>query len=394
MEYNVGRRLKEYTATAMNTEGENYKKIIANESSVKEEQAAFEEQLNELFSFLENYRESDIFAQEGKHQLKSLNFFSGLKKAPQESLIEFVTKYKGMMIRSEKELDVVWGNKWNIEHALRYFFGHNNCFVMEFTNEQKENVLSEEFTKDKWILNGLELEESTVNLTEDAALVNIKAIKLDDNMQLQTKKSVYIKKGVYSLHFFIRGQTQRPDGSRYGEISVKIGNIFEKKYCCDGAWINIQEFINIEKDEGDYDFVFSGIHSLDIDFICLYPVVSYPSMSILIGNGGLLGRNSMFFGPGTQDVLLDGQGNITEYFEPPYRGTYQKYKFWYPCTDDTEEEAKEERKKNKLKFDDRRWGYWSDEMRWLDVAYINILLDALIPVGVKIFGIIMSKRGS
>ncbi|UTY31733.1 hypothetical protein [Treponema putidum] len=116
-------------------------------------------------------------------------------------------------------------------------------------------------------------------------------------------------------------------------------------------------------------------------------------MSILIGNGGLLGRNSMFFGPGAQDVLMDGQGNITEYFEPPYQGTYQKYKFWYPCTDDTEEEAKEERKKNKLKFDDRRWGYWSDEMRWLDVAYINILLDALIPVGVKIFGIIMSKRG-
>ncbi|WP_024468675.1 hypothetical protein [Treponema pedis] len=391
MKQTVGKRLKDYTAAAINTEGDVYKDIMATDSPVKENQAAIERALNELFEFLEYYREPDIFKHEGKHQLKSLNFFSGLKKNGQESLIEFVTKYKGLMIRSEPELDTVWGTKWNMEHALRYFFGHDNCFVMEYTNEQDKNLLSDKFTSDKWLLNNNELTEKTANLTEESALVNIKAIRLDDNMRLKTKTPVQIPKGTYSFHFFMRGQSLKPDNSRYGQLEVKIGDVFKKEYSSGGDWTHVQEYLHLEA--GDYDFIFSGIKSADVDFVCLYPAVPYPSLSIVIGNGGMLGRNFMFFAPGGKDVEVAASGEIAKYYEPPYKGTHSKYKFWFPNADDTEEDAKIERKKKGLQFDDVHWGYYSDEMRWLDVAYINILLDALIPVGVKPFGIIMSRRG-
>lgn len=406
MEQTVGKRLKEYTATAINTGSEVYKKIMATDDPLNP--GAIEAQLNTLFAFLEAYREPDIFEQKGKHQFKSFNFFSGLKKAKQESLYNLKYKYQAMMIRNKEYLDTVWGTKHNIEHALRYFFAHENCFVMEYTNDKKTNLLSDSFTSDRWMLNNIALdkkpedltpdEEALLNtlFTEEAALINVKAIALKANNRLKTRRPVVIKRGLYTFHFFMRGQHTTgtaPDFTRSGSVEVTIGNVLHKTYSVQGEWVNIHEDIYFEKD-GEYDFLFSCVHDVDIDFICLFPSLPYPTMSILIGNGGAMGAGSMFFGPGRQDVLIDGSGAVIQYFEPPYRGTHSKYKFWFPNGDDTEREAKQERAKNKLKFDDHWWGYWSDEMRWFDAAYLTILLDALIPVGVKVFDIVMSRRGS
>lgn len=387
MKVDVGKRLKDYTATAINTGGEVYKRIIANEEEKLENQAAIEEQLNILFDFLEHYREPDIFEHEGIHGLKSINFFSGLRKVPTESLIEFRVKYKAMMLRREKGLDYVWGTKHNIEHALSYFFGNENVFVMNYTNQMKTNLLSDQFTTDRYTVNGKDVKNA---LTEEAALVNIKAIRLKENQLLQTE--VYLEPGVYSFHFFMRGMHYKSDGYRDGEVLVTVNDIYKKNHTCDDKWKNVQEYIEI-KTAGNYTFSFASVKSVDLDFFCLFPKVPYPSMSILVGNGGLIGRNFMFFAPGTQDVEVDADGVVTRYNEPPFRDTHTKYKFWFPNADDTEAEAKKERKDKKLSFDDRHWGYWSDEMRWVDVEYINLLLDVLIPVGVKVFELVFSRRG-
>lgn len=403
MEQTVGKRLKEYTATAINTGSEVYKKIMA--TDVPLNPGAIEEQLNTLFSFLEAYREPDIFEQKGKHQFKSFNFFSGLKKAKQESLYNLKYKYQAMMVRNKEHLDTVWGTKHNIEHALRYFWAHDNCFVMEYTNDKKTNLLSDTFTSDRWMINNLALDKPLKDLTpeeefllntvftEEAALINVKAIALKANNQLKTRRPVRIPKGLYTLHFFMRGQHTTKDFQRSGSVELTVGNVLHKTYTVQGEWVNIHEDIYFEHD-GEYDFLFSCVHNADIDFIYLFPALPYPTMSILIGNGGAMGAGSMFFGHGKQDVIIDSSGTVIEYFEPPYKGTHGKYKFWFPNGDDTEKEAKREREKNKLTFDDHWWGYWSDEMRWFDAAYVTILLDALIPVGVKVFDIIMSRRGS
>lgn len=403
MKQTVGQRLKEYTATAISTGGEVYKKIMATDD--ERDYGAIEAQLNMLFDFLEAYREPNIFNQKGSHQFKSFNFFSGLKKARQESLYNLKIKYQAMMIRNKNYLDLVWGTKWNIEHALRWFFGHDNCFCWEYTNEQKTNLLHDSFTSDHWMINDIFLDKSadeltddeqaliSTTLTEEAALINIKAISLKPNNQLKTRRPVHIPKGLYFLHFFLRGQKSAPDFTRSGSVELTVGKVFKKTYTVKGEWIDIQEDLYFEQD-GDYDFLFSCIDNVDIDFICLFPALPYPTISILIGNGGAAGAASMFFAPGEQDVLLNSSGEVIQYFEPPYKGTHSKYKFWFPNEDDTEKEAKKEREKNKLKFDDHWWGYWSDDMRWFDAVYLGMLLDALIPVGVKVFDIVMSRRGT
>ena len=402
MEQTVGKRLKEYTATAINTGGEVYKKVMATDDPLNP--GAIEEQLNTLFAFLEAYREPDIFEQQGKHQFKSFNFFSGLKKAKQESLYNLKYKYQSMLLRNKEHLDTVWGTKHNIEHALRYFWAHDNCFVMEYTNDRRTNRLSDSFTSDRWMINDLALDKPLEDLspdeqvllntlfTEEAALINVKAIALKANNQLKTRRPAVIPKGLYTFHFFMRGQHTTQNFKRSGSVEVTIGNILHKTYTVQGEWVNVHEDIYFEQD-GEYDFLFSCIHDVDIDFICLFPALPYPTMSILVGNGGAMGAGSMFFGPGKQDAIPDGSGGWI-YSEPPYAGTHSKYKFWFPNEDDTAVDAKREREKNKLKFDDHWWGYWSDEMRWFDAAYLTILLDALIPVGVKVFDIIMSRRGS
>ena len=393
MNHAVGARLKEYTGTAINTGADAYAKIFATGKEAPSQQGAIEQQLNELFDFLEAYRQCDIFLQEGRHQLKSLNFFSGLRKYRQEVLASLVHKYRAMLLRNEPQLDTVWGTKWNIEHALRMFFNNSNCFVMEYTNEQKNNAVSDEFTVDTWTLDGTSLEDDSDCFTEEAALFNIKAIRLDSNKRLQTKKLIRLKKGVYSLHFFIRGQTVK-DEKRYGAVELAITDIFTKQYTCDASWMNIQEFIYITEEEKEVTLTFSGVHPCDIDFVCLYPAVNYPSISILVGNGGMRNKQSMFFAPGQKDVILDVSGNIAQYFEPPYRGTHSKYKFWFAHGDDTDAQAKKERKEKKITFDDPKWGYWSGELAALDIIYLNMLIDALIPVGVRVFGLLMSRRGT
>ncbi|WP_039943215.1 hypothetical protein, partial [Treponema phagedenis] len=69
-----------------------------------------------------------------------------------------------------------------------------------------------------------------------------------------------------------------------------------------------------------------------------------------------------------------------------------KYKFWFPFADDSE--SKRERLRLKIDFNDKHWGYWTEDIRWLDLLYVSALLDSLLPVGVKVFTIISSRRGS
>ena len=142
-DHKVAKRLKEYTASAINTGGNVYKRVIASEEG---QNGAIEKAIQDWYEFLDYYREPDILKQQGGHKFESLNFFSGLDKIyKDESLDTYTKNYIAMMMRCNRPsgvaLDTVWGTKWNCEHAIRYYFNNPNCFIMEGTNEKETNIL-------------------------------------------------------------------------------------------------------------------------------------------------------------------------------------------------------------------------------------------------------------
>lgn len=399
--HKVAKRLKDYTATAINTSCEVYKKVIANEDEGRD--GAVEKAIKDLYIFLDNYRNPDIFNHKGIHRLKGLNFFSGLDKSPKEETIkEYTRKYITMMIRKDimngKPLDKVWGTKRNVENAIRYYFNNENCFVMEGTNEKDTNILKEGFTSDGWQINGSHLKDSPL-LREDAGLINIKGIRLVENALLKTSKNIIIENkynedGIYSLHLFIKCLV-KDEIKECIEITLKHktkGEVFKKKYknTLTYKWENIREYVRLPN--GEYTIEIKGKKPCDLDFISIFPSVQYPSVSFLIGHGGTKSGNYMFFAPGSADKITNKAGELV-FTEQIKQGTHEKYKFWYPSEDDTVDIAKNLRETQNIKLDDKRWGYWAEDGSFANLAYLPLLLETLIPVGVKVFDIVLTKRG-
>ena len=99
----------------------------------------------------------------------------------------------------------------------------------------------------------------------------------------------------------------------------------------------------------------------------------------------------MFFAPGKADkikVIKDGVEELI--FTNDIK--HHKYKFWFPFGDDTTATAKEWRTAFKVDFDDPKWGYWTEDGNFISLAYLTKLLDVLLPVGVRVFDIALTKK--
>ncbi len=391
----VGKRMIDYTASAINTGGEVYKRLISCDDSDPEKQGAIEKEFNKLFDELEKYREIDIFSHKGYQLHKSLNFFSGLRENEANKPLEYILKYRAMMIRVEdgKPLDTVWGTKWNIEHSLRVYFKQKNCFVLEYMNERENDLFyPSNFAGDTWSVDDVSVSQLIdEDLSKDASVVNIYGIMLASGKTLKrTKKFNITEMGIHVLHFFMRGEEEVSEGNFVGEVNVKIINdesnevVFDKDFNCGTEWVDIHDTITL--DVGTYRFEIDGKKDCDIDFVCLYPAVNYPSISIVVGHRDKNSAHSMFLAPGEADKSLDNT-----FIEPPNEGTHHRYKFWFPFEDDTSEEAKEGMEEKDINLKNARWGYWGETIQWFEQGYFEDLLDALIPVGVKVFNLIGSN---
>ena len=398
IDHKIAKRLKEYTASAISTDGAVYKKVIASES---EGDGAIEDGIKSWYAFMDYYRETDIFKHQGIHKLLGLNFFSGLEKTyKDESLDTYTKNYIAMMIRRnitvDEPLDKVWGTKWNCEHAVQFYFNNSNCFIMEGTNEKDQNIFQNGFTSDYWSINDVNIKDSSLFI-EDAGLINVKGVRLLQNSVIKThsKISIQNKEGdLYSMQFFIKCLESKLDISNCIEITFihqENGTIFNKKYTntSNYEWENKQEYIRLPS--GEYDIIIKGLKSCDFDFFCLFPSVPYPSISLIVGHGGTRSGKAIFFAPGKADKVLNKNGEFI-FTKDIKEGTHNKYKFWFPYGDDTTKEAKEGRKKYSISFDDPKWGYWTEDGNFISLVYLTRLLDVLIPVGVKVFDIALTKK--
>ena len=114
VDHKVAKRLIEYTASAINTKGGVYPRVIASEDENKE--GGIEKAIKDWYTFLDYYRENDVLKHQGMHRLESLHFFSGLDKMyKDESLDTYTKNYIAMMMRRNipngDALDTVWGTK-------------------------------------------------------------------------------------------------------------------------------------------------------------------------------------------------------------------------------------------------------------------------------------------
>lgn len=409
----VAKRLKDYTATAINTSCYVYKKVFAEETTElvetgRERGGAIECAIEEWYDFLDFYRQDDIMFQKGLHRLKSLHFFSGLVSMYEsEDMVSYLHNYIAMMIRKDITapdffLDEVWGTKWNIENATRFYFSSVNCFVMEGTNTHESNIFKEGFLSSIWSIvvdnSSISIDQSP-HYIEEAALINYKAPRLPRNSNLKACNVKIVKDDIYSLHFFIRclESYKKKDGVEYTDcVEIIFKNaggdeIFKKTYAnkLSHFWENIREYIKLEA--GDYNIEIRAIKSLDLDFFCLFPAVDFPSVTILIGSGEAKSGRTLFFAPGEADKVKDENGRLV--FTPEIKeGDHHKYKFWMSYDDDTVKDAKDERERMGITLNEECWGYWSANGGFISLTGYNYLLNILMPVGVSVFGVELAKK--
>ena len=402
VDHKVAKRLIEYTASAINTKGGVYPRVIASEDDNKE--GGIEKAIKDWYIFLDYYRENDVLKHQGMHRLESLHFFSGLDKMyKDESLDTYTKNYIAMMMRRNipngEALDTVWGTKWNCEHAIQYYFNNPNCFIMEGTNDKETNILKNGFTSKTWKINDDIIQDSPFFI-EDAGLINVKGIRLFTNMELKTYNTIQVQnKGsdLYSMHFFMKCIDSKASLNESICITFEhktLGTVFQKIYnnLSTYEWENKQEYIKLPS--GEYNISMKGLKSCDVDFFCLFPVVPYPSVSLIIGHGGIKGGKAMFFAPGKADKIKVVKDGVEEtiFTNDIKEGTHDKYKFWFPFGDDTTAVAKEGRKKFNIDFEDPKWGYWTEDGNFISLAYLTKLLDVLLPVGVRVFDIALTKK--
>ena len=412
----VATRIKEYTATAINPSCYVYKKVFAEETEELSEAkvqkgGAIECAIEDWYNYLDFYRQENIFLQKGLHKLKSLHFFSDIKfMYENEGMDSYLKNYIAMMIRKSISdiddvssfLDSVWGTKWNLEHATQYYFENPNCFVMEGTNAHETNLFKEGFLSDIWCINAnntaISIDKSPHYIRE-ASLIHYKAPRLPKHASLLGERINITKAGIYSLHFFIKCLVACKKDEGVSEcIKIKIthtktNNSIELTYANrkSHCWEYIREYVELLA--GEYSIEIQAVKKLDLDYLCLFPAVNFPSLTIIVGRGEATHNNkNLFFAPGGADKVKEGNELVSSDDAVIETDDYHKYKFWMSGGDDSSIEAKEERKRLGIKGSEACWGYWSADGAFISLAGYSNLLEVLMPVGVMHFGTELARK--
>lgn len=257
-------------------------------------------------------KDGSVYSQDGETLEKTFNLISVLERLPEETERSWKRKNKVLFYRGGR---TVWGTTHDILGIFKELFDTPYVFLLNNTEPLSESLLPDgNFeAKDKWSLKDC-VYDKEARLAESAGVL-FEAGKNGECSQSVTLE----KKGVYFLHFFLRGDLslEIKDGSRryWHANDADIGEWKSEArtyaFSSSNQWSNKDIFFKTFNDNERVTITFSRAGSAQafLDLVSLNRKSKSSTFSIIAVFEGAYSYDTASWAPGAQDTA---QGVVTK----------------------------------------------------------------------------------
>ena len=296
----VGDFIKSVFSTLVNKDDEIFKALFTNDKGTGTVEKAFTDLEKTRNEWCNN---SDIYNQAGEMLEKSLSYLSVLKRFFRESDESLKARNELLFYRNG---DTLWGDKWDIIGLFKAYFGTDQVFIINNTNENDENLLKDgDFeAKNTWVLDNCAYdpearfsERTGILFDSDGTCKQLVEVEFDST---------------YFLHFFVKGIIGI-------EITDNNGRYWNSKNGEFGGW-QLSPYLNhIDANLWDAKSIyfltdnlvqnvtinFTGIHGniTYIDYARLFKKGNYSSFTLLVCLGSGYNDDTIIMAPGEGDPV-------------------------------------------------------------------------------------------
>lgn len=228
----------------------------------------------------ERWGNPNIYTQYGEHLDKSLDFFSALNRLYAETDEDIIFRNWIVFYRLGEQL---WGDYWNILHILRAYFKTKYVYIVNNTDDIKNNLLENaDFEHEEaWKLEG------ACSYTRDARFSECLGIEFVNNGSCKQTVSLTTNR-TYFLHFFLKGNIKVSISSNGKFWNKNLGEFGEwtEETCCEyfscDDWDNCSLFFITDEQHTNITISFEFYrNSAYIDYVRLFLKHNYPSFSVI-----------------------------------------------------------------------------------------------------------------
>jgi hypothetical protein len=252
---------------------------------------------------------SNVYEQEGEQFEKTISYFSILNRLFDEDDVSFKGRNKLLYCRNG---DTVWGDRWNIVKMFKAYFKSEQVYIINNTNDLKENLLDNGDFEEKntsWTL-------ERCNYSSEACFSGRTGVKFDQNGICRQTVAI-TSDATYFMHLFM-----------YGIITIRItdnnGRYWKpgnKRLDDFGTWVTYPEHIPIKHTQqwepvsiffltdqrvSEVTITFEGIEDQVsyIDYVRLFNKEAYPSFTLIAVFSGHYTQETMAMAPGRKDPMV------------------------------------------------------------------------------------------
>jgi hypothetical protein len=298
---------------------------------------------------------SNVYKQEGEQFEKTISYFSILNRLFDEDDVSFKERNKLLYCRNG---DTVWGDKWNIVKMFKAYFKSEQVYIINNTNDIKENLLDNgdfEEKSNSWILEG-------GTYTSEACFSGRTGVKFE-NYGICYQRVAVTSDATYFIHFFMYGSMTISITDTHGRY-WKPGDQGVDDF---GSWVPYTEHIALEHTQrwepksvffitdqsvSQVMIIFEGIdsHVSYLDYVRLFNKEAYPSFTLIAVFSGRYTPETMAMAPGKRDPMVkrnyEGFEHFSEGEHDADRTNYERLSFVESAALNTDEGTDADRTNN------------------------------------------------
>ena len=298
-------------SSRINRNGKIFKALIADGSNG----GSIERIFNDIEAVRKDWCESvDFYALLGERFEKMLSLFSVISRKYGESDSALKKKLELLFYRNG---DTLWGDKWNIKRILTTFFNTQNVWLVNNTDDIKNNLLNDyDFEKSaSWVLRG------DVSYSNTAAFCQTQGLLFRSTGSAE--QSLDVKKNTtYFLHFFSKGKIKvlvKDNNNRYYRTSTvdrgfwsenREDTIFESD-----KWENHTLFFitSSETERITIIFEYAQIETI-LDYVRLFEMDGSSTFSVIVQFEGHSTEETLRLVEGGADPIIADDISMAGYF--------------------------------------------------------------------------------
>lgn len=291
--------IKSAFPTLVNKDGIMFKALLTDGKG----NGTMEKMLNDVEEFRNEWcNENDFYSISGERFEKCAALFSVLKRMYNESDDSFKNRIKLLLYRNGDELI---GDKWNILHVLKSYFGTESLWIVNNTDDLSSNLLFDpDFEKmSAWQISG------GVEYSDKANFSG--ALGLSFISTGNCKQAVSVAQNTtYFLHFFLQGKinvaVQDNLGRYYCSTSDEFGS-WQKNKCSTSfecsEWDAHSLFFITDSNVSAVTITFEYAGSSFLDYARLYAMDGSITFSVVVQLKGVHSSSTLILAPGESDPI-------------------------------------------------------------------------------------------